>query len=195
MPAERQPKSASGERFGDGVDVTKGNSGGLTHKARVLERADSLQKQMIAPSCKGHRTSTLRARRARTAASVCVRLRHCIGRRAVRNRTQFHRKVGRWLGSRPGLSARLIYLTRYVRDSITVLLAASTRAPGLHRALRWRQWAEAHAERACRGCLAAELTQVADMKFRAYVEPPEPMQGLGVPQRSWRRSVEASGRQ
>jgi hypothetical protein len=31
------------------------------------------------------------------------------------------------------------------------------------------------------------------MKFRAYVEAPEPMRGLEVPQRLWRRSVEASG--
>ena len=32
------------------------------------------------------------------------------------------------------------------------------------------------------------------MKFRSYVEPPEPMRGLEVPPEAWRRSVEASGR-
>ena len=31
------------------------------------------------------------------------------------------------------------------------------------------------------------------MKFRSYVEPPEPMRGWKFLQRLWRRSVEASG--
>ena len=32
------------------------------------------------------------------------------------------------------------------------------------------------------------------MKFRAHVEPPEPMRGLEVIKRWWGRSVAASGR-